>query len=153
MIGLRPDTPLPIEAVLDENVVLPDSAAAVSTALRSRPELSRAVAAEKAARAGLFGARAKRLPEVTGTASVDRGRTKDSVEGEDELSFTSTDWFGGARLTLPVFNGFALEGNMKSAKGAVLEAEAQRRQREVDVAVEVQQSWLSVRTVRSQRWE
>ena len=145
VIGLRPDTPLPIEAVLDENVVLPDSAAAVSTALRSRPELSRAVAAEKAARAGLFGARAKRLPEVTGTASVDRGRTKDSVEGEDELSFTSTDWFGGARLTLPVFNGFALEGNMKSAKGAVLEAEAQRRQREVDVAVEVQQSWLSVR--------
>jgi len=144
VIGLRPDTPLAIEAVLDENVVLPDSATAVSTALRSRPELSRAAAAESAARAGLFGARAKRLPEVTGTASVDRGRTKD-VEGEDELSFTSTDWFGGARLTLPVFNGFALEGNMKSAKGAVLAAEAERRQREVDVAVEVQQAWLSVR--------
>ena len=145
VIGLRPSQPLTIETELDENVVLPDSATAVSTALSARPDLSRAVAAERAARAGLFGARAKRLPEITGTATVDHALNKDRFAGQDELSFHSTDWFGQARLTLPVFNGFALEGNMKSAKGAVLEAEAQRRQRELDVAVEVQQAWLSVR--------
>ncbi|HXL15649.1 MAG TPA: TolC family protein, partial [Methylomirabilota bacterium] len=145
VIGLRPSQPLTIETALDESVVLPDSATAVSTALSARPDLSRAVAAERAARAGLFGARAKRLPEITGTATVDHALNKDRFAGQDELSFHSTDWFGQARLTLPVFNGFALEGNMKSAKGAVLEAEAQRRQRELDVAVEVQQAWLSVR--------
>lgn len=49
------------------------------------------------------------------------------------------------RLSLPVFNGFATEGRTKSAKGALLEAEAERKQREVDVAVEVQQAWLQVR--------
>ena len=145
VIGLKPGTPLSIESTLEENVVVPDSGQAVATALRSRPDLSRVVAAEQAARAGLFGARAKRLPAITGSASVDKARNKEHLEGEDEVSFHSTEWFGQARLTLPVFNGFALEGNMKSAKGSVLEAEAERRQRELDVAVEVQQAWLSLR--------
>jgi outer membrane protein TolC len=145
VIGLKPGTPLYVETVLDENVVLPDSATAVSTALAARPELSRAAAAERAARAGLFGARAKRLPSVIGSASYDHSKNSDHLEGESEVEFNSTAWFGQVRLSLPIFDGLALEGGMKSAKGALLEAEAQRRQRELDVAVEVQQAWLSVR--------
>jgi outer membrane protein TolC len=149
VIGLKPGAPLYIETVLDENVVLPDSAVAVSTALSSRPELSRAVAAERAARAGLFGARAKRLPEVTGSLSVDRSKNTTRVEelgnGEFDDTYYATEWFGQVRLSLPIFNGFATEGGAKSARGALLEAEAQRRQGEVNVAVEVQQAWLSVR--------
>lgn len=149
VIGLKPGALLEIETALDENVVLPDSAAAVSTALASRPELSRALAAERAARAGLFGARSMRLPEVTGLVSVDRAKNTQRLEelgfGEFDDSYYATEWFGQVRLTLPVFNGFATEGGTKSAKGALLEAEALRRQREVDVAVEVQQAWLSVR--------
>jgi len=145
VIGLKPGTALYVETVLDENVVLPDSATAVSTALASRPELSRAGAAERAARAGLFGARARRLPQVIGSASYDRTKTRDELEGSSEVEFNSTAWFGQVRLSVPIFDGFALEGGMKSAKGALLEAESQRRQRELDVAVEVQQAWLSVR--------
>ncbi len=149
VIGLRPGVSLEIDTVLDEHVVLPDSAAAVSTALTSRPELSRAVSAERAARAGLFGARAKRLPEVTGSLQVDRLKNSTRLEelgvGEGDDTYYATEWFGQVRLSLPIFNGFATEGGTKSAKGALLEAEAQRRQREVDVAVEVQQAWLSVR--------
>lgn len=145
VIGLRPGASLYIDTALDENVVLPDSAGAVSTALASRPDLSRAAAAERAARAGLFGARAKRLPQLVGSASVDRSRVKDHLEGQDEITFNSTQWFGQVKLSLPVFDGFALEGGMKSAQGSLLQAEAERRQREVDVAVEVQQAWLSVR--------
>src|SRR5262249_7367142 len=94
VIGLKPGTPLYIESALEENVVVPDSGQAVETALRSRPDLSRAVAAESAARAGLFGARAKRLPAITGSASVDRAKNKEHIEGEDEVSFNSTEWFG-----------------------------------------------------------
>jgi len=149
VIGLKPGTPLTIDTALEEHVVLPDSATAIATALRSRPDLSRADAAERAARAGLFGARAKRLPSLTGSASVDRSkitdRLSDPVEGESKVSFNSTEWLGTVRLSLPIFDGFALEGGMKAAKGTLLEAEAQRRQREVDVAVEVQQAWLLVR--------
>jgi outer membrane protein len=149
VIGLKPGTPLQIETALDENVVLPDSAEAVSTALHSRPELSQAAAAERAARAGLFGARAKRLPEVTGSLSVDRSKNTTRVaevgDGEFDDTYYATEWFGQVSLSLPIFNGFATEGGTKAAKGSLLEAEAQRRQREVDVAVEVQQAWLLVR--------
>jgi len=149
VIGLKPGAPLSIETALDENVVLPDSATAVSTALSSRPELSRVAAAERAARAGLFGAHARRLPEVTGSLAVDRSKNTTRVQevgdGEFDDTYYATEWFGQVRLSLPIFNGFATEGGAKAAKGSLLDAEAQRRQREVDVAVEVQQSWLSVR--------
>jgi outer membrane protein TolC len=149
VIGLKPGTPLFIETALDEHVALPDSATSVSTALQSRPELSRAMAAERAARAGLFGARAQRLPEVTGSLTVDRTKNTTRVEeigdGEFDDSYYATEWFGQVRLSLPIFNGFATEGASKSAKGALLEAEANRRQRELDVGVEVQQAWLLVR--------
>ena len=46
---------------------------------------------------------------------------------------------------MPIFDGLAIEGRVRSAKGAVLEAESRRRQRELDVAVEVQQAWLTLR--------
>ena len=88
VIGLKPDTPLAIDTRLDETVAVPDSAASVRTALGSRPELSRAAATERAARAGLFGARAGRLPSVTGSLEVDRSKNTTRVE---ELGFGQFD--------------------------------------------------------------
>lgn len=149
ILGLKPETRLEIEGLLDENIAIPDSAMSVEKALKTRPELSRAGAAERAARAGLFGARARRFPLVTGGLSVDRSKNTNRLEqlGVAEFDDThyATVWQGQVRLSLPIFDGFALEGAMRSAKGALLEAEAQRRQRELDVGVEVQQAWLSLR--------
>jgi len=149
-MGLDPGTPVEIEEALDENVTMPDSLAAVRTALRVRPGLSSSVAAERAAQAGLFGAKAARLPSVSGNLSVDRSKVIDqlefdpgSVAFEDERY--ATRWQGSVALSLPIFDGLALEGNTRSAKGALLEAEANRRQEERDVAVEVQQAWLDLR--------
>ena len=149
-IGLDPGTAIDIDEALDESVTMPDSLAAVRTALRLRPGLSRSVAAERAARAGLFGARAERLPKVTGNLSVDRSKVIDELEldpgtvaFEDERY--ATRWQGSVALSLPIFDGLAIEGNMRSAKGALLEAEAGRRQEERNVAVEVQQAWLDLR--------
>ena len=149
VIGVKPDTPLAIDTRLDEAVAVPDSASSVREALGSRPDLSRAAAAERAAHAGLFGARAGRLPSVIGSLEVDRSKNSTRVEeqglGQFDDSYYSTEWFGTVRLSLPIFNGFATEGRTKSAKGLLIEAEAERRQREVDVAVEVQQAWLQLR--------
>lgn len=149
IVGLKPDASLEIESVLDENIGIPDSAEVAAKALVSRPGLARGAAAERAARAGLFGARARRLPQVTGLISVDRAKNTNRLEqlglGEFDDSYYATEWFGQVRLSLPLFDGFALEGGMKSAKGTLLEAEAQRRQGELDVAVEVQQAWLQLR--------
>ena len=149
IIGLKPGAALEIDPTLAEGVALPDSGESVRTALSSRPELSRASAVERAARSGLFGARSERLPKVVGDLAVDRSKISDRVEvsgaGDYDFERYATEWQGTVRLSLPLFDGFALEGGMKSAKGTLLEAEAQRRQREVDVAVEVQQAWLSMR--------
>src|SRR5204863_209467 len=83
--------------------------------------------------AGLFGARAGRLPSVTGSLEVDRSKNTTRVEelgfGQFDDSYYATEWFGSVRLSLPVFNGFAMEGRTRSAKGALVDAEAQRRQR------------------------
>lgn len=150
LVGLKPDVPLEIEAVLNEAVAVPDSASAVQKALKERPELSRALAAERAARSGLTGARFRRLPQVTGSLNVNRTRIDERL-GFDFSSADSatvryaTQWRGEVRLSLPIFDGFALEGGMKEAKGALLDAEASRKQAEIDVAVEVQQAWLSLR--------
>jgi outer membrane protein TolC len=156
VMGVSPGTALDIEEILDENVPLPDSLDAVRRALRSRPGLSQSVASERAARAGLFGARAERLPKLTGSLAVSRGRFKRSY-GLDPLDplapplddtvdkYYATLWSGRVALSIPLFDGLALEGNMKSAKGQLLEAEATRRQQELDVTVEVQQAWLALR--------
>jgi len=150
ILGQKPETPLEIEGILLEKVVVPDSLTAVQKALKDRPELSRVLAVEDAARAGLTGARARRLPSVSASLNVDRTKIDEKVEfGGSSIDTTTsrytTQWQGQVRLNLPFFDGFALEGNTKQAKGAVLEAEAARRQREVDVKVEVQQAWLTLR--------
>ncbi|HKQ19401.1 MAG TPA: TolC family protein [Candidatus Eisenbacteria bacterium] len=149
-IGVDPGTAIDIEESLNENVAVPDSLAAIRTALQVRPGLSQSASAERAARAGLFGAKAVRLPRVTANVSVDRSKVIDqlefdpgSVAFEDERY--ATRWQGSVALSLPIFDGLAIEGNTRSAKGALLEAEANRRQEELDVAVEVQQAWLGLR--------
>ena len=156
LIGLPPPTPLQIDEILEEGVTLPDSADAVRRALDSRPGLSQSLAAERAARTGLFGARAQRAPQVTGSLTVDRSRIKDqydlsrvsdfgaSLPGTEDKRYT-TQWQGTVRLSVPIFDGLAMEGSMRSAKGALLEAEAARRQQELTVSVEVQTAWLTLR--------
>ena len=154
VMGVPPETALETEEILGEEVALPDSLDSIRRALRLRPGLSRSIAAERAARAGLFGARAARLPRVVGSLTVDRTRITDQLEFDPtalpsfEETRYATRWTGSVALSLPIFDGFALEGNMRSAKGSLLEAEANRRQLELDVAVEVQTAWLALREAR-----
>lgn len=146
LIGLEGPAGVAVETELEGSVPIPDSAAVVAQALRARPTLASAQAAERAARSGLFGARTARAPRVTGSVNVDRSKYEDKliVSGFDDIedSRTSTQWTGTLRLSIPIFDGLAIEGNMRSAKGSLLEAEAARRQLELDVAFEAKQAWL-----------
>ncbi|HET7904515.1 MAG TPA: TolC family protein [Candidatus Eisenbacteria bacterium] len=146
LIGLEGPAGVAVEMELEGTVPIPDSAAVVAQALRARPTLASAHAAERAARSGLFGARTARAPRVTGSVNVDRSKYEDKllVSGFDDIedSRTSTQWTGTLRLSVPIFDGFAIEGNMRSAKGSLLEAEAARRQLELDVAFEAREAWL-----------
>jgi outer membrane protein TolC len=147
VIGVELKTPLDVDpSVQNYQIVLPDSAAVIAQALHSRPALSSAKAAEDAAHTSLFGAKATRLPVVTGSVDVARQRTTQDFDliGDGNISRDSysTNWSGSVRLSLPIFTGFQTEGNIRSAKGALLESESSRRQLELDVSVEVQQAWL-----------
>ncbi|HET9952380.1 MAG TPA: TolC family protein [Candidatus Eisenbacteria bacterium] len=147
VIGVELSTSLDVDpSVQDYQIALPDSAAVIAQALRSRPALSSAKAAEDAARTSLLGAKSTRLPVVRGSVDVERVRTEEDLEltGFGDLSQDrySTQWSGSLRLSFPIFTGFATEGDIRSAKGALLEQESARRQLVLDVSVEVQQAWL-----------
>jgi outer membrane protein len=148
IIGIRPGQRIAPDPTVEGGIVIPDSAEAIRQAVGVRPRLESAKAVEHAARANLFGAKSVRLPEVTASLSVDRSRIDEKVEGPvGDISPTryATEWQGTVRATLPIFDGLAIEGGVRQAKGALLEAEAERRQRELDVVVDVQRAWLTLR--------
>ena len=150
IIGAPLTTSLDVDPAVNEGeVVMPDSSAVVGQALKSRPSLASAQAAERAARASLFGARTARVPKVTGSVDVQRSRITEETSytgfGDVTDERYSTEWSTSLRASIPFFDGLATEGNVRSAKGSLLESEASRRQLELDVAVETQQSWLSLR--------
>ncbi len=155
ILGLDPSQPIAPEQILDEPFVIPDSAASIRQALIARPLLESAKAVERAAHSGLTGAHGERLPTIAGSIDYSRSRSQSTLEditgfpnapSEIDVESYSTEWRGNVRASIPIFEGLAIEGNVRQAKGALLEAESQRRQREIDVAVEVQQAWLTLRT-------
>jgi outer membrane protein TolC len=148
VIGLPPDASIAVEPILEEGVAVPDSASAVRTALERRPQLESAHARERAARAGVTGAWGARLPQLTASYFVSHAKTTNDFQvagfnSAEEIS--GTDRSGELRLSMPIFDGLAIEGNVRQARGALAEAEASRRQLELDVAVEVQSAWLALR--------
>jgi outer membrane protein TolC len=154
LLGLTANERIAAEPLADAGIVLPDSAEAIRQAVAVRPRIMSAKATENAARAGLFGARAEHLPKISGNIGVDRTKIDETITDlggvpglPDEIVNTryATQWRGGVVASMPIFEGLSIEGGVRQAKGAVLEAESQRRQSELDVAVEVQQAWFLLR--------
>jgi len=152
IIGVSPGPRIIPEGILDAGVVIPDSSESIKRALATRPRLESAKAFEQAAHSGLTSAQTVRLPKISGNFGWLHERDQQSFNNitgiaRSSLDFeqTSSEWQGNVRASLPIFEGFLIEGNVRQAKGALLEAEAQRRQRELDVVVEVEQAWLNLR--------
>ncbi|MGH7682646.1 MAG: TolC family protein, partial [Candidatus Eiseniibacteriota bacterium] len=154
ILGLTTNERIGAEPLSDTGIVMPDSADAIRQAVVTRPRIMSAKATENAARASLFGANAERLPKITGNFGVDRSKIDETITDlggvpglPDEVVNTryATQWRGGVVASMPIFEGLSIEGGVRQAKGAVLEAESQRRQSELDVAVEVQQAWFLLR--------
>jgi len=155
IVGVDPTLRIVPEAALDDQVVLPDSADAIHAAVGTRPLMESARAVERAAHSGVFGAKTQRLPVVSGSFGVSRQKADQTIEDIDvaipgapssvDTQHYATEWQGQVQLSLPIFTGFQTEGDIRNAKGALLEAESQRRQRELDVAAQVQEAWLTLR--------
>ncbi len=158
VLGVASAPRIAAEPLSDIGIVIPDSAEAIRQALNTRPRLESAKAIENAARSSLFGARAERLPKITGQIGVNRSKVEETFVNlfsssptapppPDEVTNTryATQWQGSLAASLPIFDGLAIEGGVRQAKGSLVEAESQRRQRELDVAVEVQTAWLTLK--------
>ena len=158
ILGLTANERIAAEPLGDAGVVLPDSAEAIRQAVAARPRIQSAMSVEKAARSNLFGAQSERLPKITGQIGVNRSKFRETYQDlftsdpaapvpPDQVTRSryATLWDGSVTASLPIFEGLSIEGGVRQAKGAVLEAESQRRQSELDVAVEVQQAWFTLR--------
>ena len=155
VLGISAGTSLAVEPILDQGVVIPDSAASIRQALTARPRLAATQAAEQAAKSNLFGAKAQRLPVISGFVGVNRNKSDESLKdiyvpgqpnapAETTTTYYATLWRGEVRASLPLFDA-AIEGGIRQAKANLLEAETNSRQRELDVTVEVQEAWLTLR--------
>jgi outer membrane protein TolC len=154
LLGITATTPITVEAMGDVGLVIPDSAASIQQALTARPRLAAAKQAEDAAKSSLFGSKAQRLPAISGSVGLNYNDGKTTIgdisgiaNPPDNIETTSngTDWSGQVRASMPIFSGLSIEGNVRQAKADLIEAENNRRQREIDVTVQVQEAWLTLR--------
>jgi outer membrane protein TolC len=149
VVGIPPTTAMSVEPILEAGAVVPDSAAAMKSALVNRPRLASALARESAAHSGVFSSWTVYVPRLSASYSAQKFRNTDDFGvpgfGSTESEYETTQRQGEIRLSMPLFDGLAIQGNIRQAKGVLAEAEANRRQLERDVAVEVQQAYLTLR--------
>lgn len=107
----------------------PDRAAAVQSALSSRPDYRAAAAEVTAAQLKVRSAKATRLP--TFQVSFDAGWSGNSPVNNDDTYRLM------GRLNFPIFNGGRIEGEIHDAEGALHEAEAVRDRTRAQIETDV----------------
>src|SRR5207237_7235590 len=144
-------------------------------AYRNRPDLQVSEQQIAAASAGLSAARASRYPTVGASLNLQKSN---SISHRDTLSTLALkefkvniedttlvpvyqvvqaptrieshpfSWTAAARLTLPLFDGFAAKGRIQTRSA---ELDIRRReliQKRLDIALEVRQAWLAMEEAR-----
>jgi outer membrane protein len=155
LLGIPASSAIVVEPMLDTGIVIPDSAASIQQALASRPQIAAARQAESAAHSGVSSAQSQHLPSVAGSIGLDYNESDSNYDNFETTGGLASDnfsvsrinrnWNGEVHASLPIFSGGLIEGNVRQAKANLLEAETNYRQRVLDVTVEVQQAWLTLR--------
>jgi len=138
LIGVPLDTRFELDPLTGDEVALPEPAAAEEDAVRNRPELRRAVLAERAADIALAGARRSFLPSVVALGSIEgNGAT---------FGARAASWAGGVQLRWNVFAGGADAARMRAAAASVREASSRRSAAETAVRLEARTAVVLART-------
>ncbi len=125
-----------------------DESALLAEARQNRPDVRAAEAEVRSAEAAVSGARFARLPYVTASGSYDfttRTRSKTAVLGQQPRSgFSDTDRAasGSLALNLDVFDGFAMDARITSAKARLMRTRETRDALVRNLASEVHQAVL-----------
>jgi outer membrane protein TolC len=121
---------------------IPDEAALVAQALRSRPDLLAEEQRVRAARQGLSAIKAERLPTLGLVAD-------DGVIGKNGAKMLNT-YTWGLQVTLPIFDGFRREARVQEQQSVVKAAEIRRRDLEQQAQVDVRGALIDLAGAREQ---
>jgi outer membrane protein len=145
ILGVGIDTRLQLADSLADLPIedaMPDEAAAVDRALKSRPDLRALEEQLRAADRQVAAIRAERLPSVS--AFGDQGNI-----GTNGGNFIPTfTW--GVQLSVPIFDGFRREGRIQEQESARREVDVRRRDLREQAATDVRAAILDIGSAREQ---
>ncbi|MDQ6870619.1 MAG: TolC family protein [Gemmatimonadota bacterium] len=121
---------------------IPDEAALVAQALRTRPDLLAEEQRVQAARQGLSAIKAERLPSLGLVAD-------DGVIGKNGARLLNT-YTWGLQVNIPFFDGFRREGRMQEQQSVVKGAEIRQHDLEQQAQVDVRGAVLDLAAAREQ---
>jgi outer membrane protein len=121
---------------------LPDEAALVAQAIRTRPDILAEEERVRAAQQGLSAIKAERLPTVGLVAD-------DGAIGKNGQRLLNT-YTWGLQVTLPIFDGFRREARVQEQQSMVKEAEIQQHDLEQQAEADVRGALLDIAAAREQ---
>lgn len=138
-----PERDLPeVDSTLVATPGIVDSAAVLAEARGSRPDLRAADAEARSAELGLRAARWSRLPYLTANGSWTPESRRQSV-GDTLATVSTGSWSGSLALNLNLFDGFATDGRVASARARVISSRETRDALLRNLESEVHQALLS----------
>lgn len=151
LLGLPVDSPLEIAQDLEVEAAELDSTAVLKEALAARPDVGAAHETVRSSSASLGSARAGHFPELFGRVSWSwtyrPGKDLDPFSGQVVENDTH-GWSAATGVSVNLFDGMAVEGQVKSAKWRLAADRSRLRQLELVVALEVKEALLGVRESR-----
>jgi len=141
---------LPLKAIAENTQTL------IGLALRDRPDLSAARAAVRQSQAELKKAESALWPRLVATgnagwsgidANLDASTYLDSG---GNISSSGTSFYGGLSLQIPLFEGFSLRNNIRSAEAKLKAKRADLRKKEESVISDVWNAFYNMQTAAQQ---
>jgi outer membrane protein TolC len=137
-MGIRLDSQITLTDTMTFSTPQGDLNGSLAQALRSRPEILAARSRLQAARAQTEAARGSLQPQVYAAVMADAFASQEMKGG--------TGYTVGITLNLPLFDGGMRRAEIAGARAMQTRAEAQLREAEQRVALQVRQAWLDMET-------
>ena len=138
-MGLDPGRPVAIEDLRFTLVTMPSLSSVEAEALRSRPEMLKALAEIDAARDRVGAERSGYLPTVSASGYYTWGQG--TAESGMFRGDVGNSWNAAVTLTLPLFEGNVTAGRVGEARANLLVAEAQRDALRLAILLEVNRAY------------
>ena len=157
-MGLPAQTPVTIADESQNLAPVPALADVLAMAARQRPDLLAAQAQMNSANASLRSARLGLFPTLSGTGSTNTNASKQTTDqpntsGSPPPTISTTtsgvfapSWSVGLSLSVPIFDGGLTRAETASAQAVADQAEANLKNEQLLVSLNVQQAYLGVQT-------